>query len=85
LTARRLAATLKRMGEDAGWVFEAWRVCSHCKGSGIETAAPAVPGVPSIACSQCAGGTRPGYASDSKTLLTLVELAEALRPLLKAT
>jgi hypothetical protein len=72
------------MGEDAGWVFEAWRVCPRCKGSGVEPGDPSTAGgvLPAIACSQCGGGARPGYASDSKTLLTLVELAEALRPLL---
>jgi hypothetical protein len=66
-----------------GWTFEAWRVCPHCKGKGIEPEAPRTAGTGALVqstvdrCEQCRHGKRPGYEPQSK-MMTVDELRALL-------
>jgi hypothetical protein len=61
------------------WTFEAWRKCSHCGGSKIESKGPPDPkGVRHVKCTWCKEHRHRGYEREP-VLLTLAQLAEALK------
>ena len=76
------------MADDAGWEFEAWRVCADCNGTGNTQPKPRdrsahgptevhmfPPPAECVTCNTNAPGARPGH--ERKTL-TLEELAALL-------
>jgi hypothetical protein len=66
-------------GGMSDWTFEAWRKCSHCEGTKVERPGP---GEESHAeprkCTWCKEHRHRGYEREP-VLLTLAQLAEALK------
>jgi hypothetical protein len=70
------------MADSPEALFESWRTCEHCGGTGEGQPAAGAPTAAPIACPWCKDGRYPVFSPDSTTL-TPEQLAEVLRPLRK--